>query len=171
MGHPFVLYKFRTMRDLRDDHGNLRDDAARLTPLGRMLRRWSLDELPQFWNVLRGDMSLVGPRPLLLRYRERYDDRQRRRLEVPPGITGWAQVMGRNALGWPEKFELDVWYVEHASLPLDLWILARTLVIALVPSGISASQHATMPEFLGNSSCRATTPGHRPRPHEYADKT
>jgi lipopolysaccharide/colanic/teichoic acid biosynthesis glycosyltransferase len=149
-GEPFTLLKLRTMRDLRDEHGELLPDEVRLTPLGRFLRRTSLDELPELWNVLRGDMSLVGPRPLLLEYLPRYSRDQARRHEVRPGITGWAQVHGRNALTWGEKFDLDVWYVDHLSLGLDLRILLRTPRAVLGREGISAEGHATMPKFEGD---------------------
>jgi lipopolysaccharide/colanic/teichoic acid biosynthesis glycosyltransferase len=146
-GRRFTIYKFRTM-SVRS--GTLdKDDSARLTSLGRHLRSSSLDELPELWNVLRGDMSLVGPRPLLPQYLSRYTPRQARRHEVRPGITGWAQVNGRNALSWEEKFELDVWYVDNWSLTLDFKILWLTLVQVLKREGISAEGHATMPEFLG----------------------
>ena len=150
-GRPFVLYKFRTMTDARDATGALLPDEERLTPFGRSLRRTSLDELPQLWNVLKGDMSLVGPRPLLLQYVPLYDERQRRRLDVRPGITGWAQVNGRNALSWPEKFELDIWYVDHRSLWLDAKILFMTVKKILAREGISAPGEATMPPFEGGS--------------------
>lgn len=148
-GRPFRLYKFRSMTDARDGDGSLLPDADRLTPLGVFLRRTSLDELPQLWNVLCGAMSLVGPRPLLLEYVPLYDERQRKRLSVKPGITGWAQINGRNALTWEEKFELDVWYVEHRSLRLDLKILAATAWKVLRREGISAPGAATMPPFRG----------------------
>jgi lipopolysaccharide/colanic/teichoic acid biosynthesis glycosyltransferase len=146
---PFTIWKFRTMRDLRDDRGNLLPDEERLTTLGRFLRRTSLDELPELWNVLRGDMSLVGPRPLLMEYLDRYTPQQARRHEVRPGITGWAQVNGRNLLSWEEKFEHDVWYVDHVSLGLDLEILALTLWKVIKGEAITAPGHATMPEFRG----------------------
>jgi sugar transferase EpsL len=149
-GAPFVLYKFRSMREQRDQQGNLLSDAARLTRLGRVLRAFSLDELPQLWNVLRGDISLVGPRPLLVQYLGRYSQYQARRHEVKPGITGWAQVRGRNALTWEEKFELDLWYVDHLSLWLDVQILTLTVWRMVSPSGISAGGYATMPEFMGS---------------------
>ena len=148
-GRPFRLYKFRSMTDARDGDGSLLPDADRLTPLGVFLRRTSLDELPQLWNVLCGAMSLVGPRPLLPEYVPLYDERQRKRLSVRPGITGWAQINGRNALTWEEKFELDVWYVEHRSLRLDLKILAATAWKVLRREGISAPGAATMPPFRG----------------------
>jgi lipopolysaccharide/colanic/teichoic acid biosynthesis glycosyltransferase len=146
-GKPFVMYKFRTMRDLRDAEGNLLPDEARLTPFGRWLRTTSLDELPELVNVLRGEMSLVGPRPLLMEYLDRYTPEQARRHEVKPGITGWAQIHGRNNLSWDERFKLDVWYVDHWSLWLDLKILWRTLWMVLRREGISAQGHATMPRF------------------------
>jgi len=146
-GKPFVMYKFRTMRDLRDAEGNLLPDEARLTPFGRWLRTTSLDELPELVNVLRGEMSLVGPRPLLMEYLERYTPEQARRHEVKPGITGWAQIHGRNNLSWEERLRLDVWYVDHWNLWLDLKILWRTLWMVLRREGISAQGHATMPRF------------------------
>ena len=149
-GRPFLLYKFRTMRDLRDEKGNLLPDEKRLTSIGRFLRTTSLDELPELFNVLKGEMSLVGPRPLLMEYLDRYTSRQARRQEVKPGITGWAQVNGRNALQWEDKFELDVWYVDHWNLWLDFKILLVTLVKVLKREGISADGHATMPEFRGS---------------------
>jgi sugar transferase EpsL len=149
---PFSLYKFRTMTDGRDESGALLPDAQRLTPFGRFLRATSLDELPELFNVLKGDMSLVGPRPLLMRYLDRYTPEQFRRHEMPPGLTGWAQVNGRNALSWEEKFELDVWYVDHWSLWLDVKILALTLREVLKREGISQAGHATMEEFMGTRS-------------------
>jgi sugar transferase EpsL len=148
-GEPFTLYKLRTMRDLFDDAGEPLPDEERLTRFGRFLRRTSLDELPELWNVLRGDMSLVGPRPLLMEYLPRYTPRQARRHETRPGITGWAQVHGRNAISWEEKLERDAWYLEHLSLPLDLRILVRTVVSVLRREGISAEGHATAPKFEG----------------------
>jgi len=154
-GRPFTMLKFRTMTDARDAAGRLLPDAERLTPLGRLLRSTSLDELPELWNVLRGDMSLVGPRPLLVRYLDRYTPEQARRHEVRPGLTGWAQVNGRNALTWEEKFALDVWYVDHASLALDLKILLLTLRRVLAREGISAAGEATMPEFTGTAGAEA----------------
>jgi lipopolysaccharide/colanic/teichoic acid biosynthesis glycosyltransferase len=150
-GRPFDMFKFRTMLDSRDVQGRLLPDDRRLTRLGRFLRRASLDELPGLFNVLRGDMSLVGPRPLLMQYVERYTPEQARRHEVKPGITGWAQVHGRNALSWEEKFALDVWYVDHWSLLLDLRILAATVWKVVRREGISAADHATMPEFTGST--------------------
>ena len=150
-GKPFVMYKFRTMTEERDAEGRLLPDEKRLTPLGKFLRQYSLDEFPEFINVLKGDMSLVGPRPLLMEYLDRYTPEQARRHEVKPGITGWAQVNGRNALTWEEKFRLDVWYVDNWNLLLDLKILFLTLVKVLRREGISAEGHATMPEFKGGS--------------------
>lgn len=149
-GKPFVLHKFRTMREQLGPEGQPLADADRLTPLGRRLRRTSLDELPQLWNVLKGDMSFVGPRPLPVRYLPRYTPRQARRHDVPPGLTGWAQVNGRNALSWHEKLELDVWYVDHRSLALDARIILRTLWKVLRGEGIGHSGGATMPEFTGS---------------------
>lgn len=140
------------MTDERDENGRLLPDAARITRLGTFLRRSSLDELPQFWNVFRGDMSLVGPRPLLMQYLDRYTPEQARRHSVPPGITGWTQVNGRNDLAWEQKLALDVWYVDHWSLVLDLRILAMTLWKVLTGEGISAEGSATMPEFMGTEN-------------------
>jgi len=146
---PFWLLKFRTMSDRRGAGGKLLPDADRLTRIGRMLRATSLDELPQLWNVLRGDISLVGPRPLLMQYLPRYSPEQARRHDVIPGITGWAQINGRNALTWEEKFALDTWYVDNWNMILDLRILMLTLVRILRRDGISRAGHATMPEFMG----------------------
>jgi lipopolysaccharide/colanic/teichoic acid biosynthesis glycosyltransferase/glycosyltransferase involved in cell wall biosynthesis len=151
-GRPFVLFKFRTMSGRRDTSGNLLPDADRLTRIGRLLRATSLDELPQLWNVLRGDMSLVGPRPLLMDYLPRYLSEQARRHDVMPGITGWAQTNGRNSLSWEEKFSLDVWYVENWSLMLDFRIIMTTFTSVLRRQGIQSTTHVTMPEFLGNSN-------------------
>ena len=148
-GKPFTLYKFRTMTDLRDENGKLLPDEMRLTPFGRTLRKFSLDELPQLINVLKGDLSLVGPRPLLMEYLSRYTPEQARRHEVRPGITGWAQVNGRNALTWEKKFELDVWYVDNRSFWLDLKIIWMTVRKVLKAEGISHAGHATMAEFQG----------------------
>jgi lipopolysaccharide/colanic/teichoic acid biosynthesis glycosyltransferase len=150
-GRPFMLLKFRTMTDTRDANGNLLPDAERLTPLGRFLRSTSLDELPELLNVLRGEMSLIGPRPLLMEYLERYTPEQMRRHDVRPGITGWAQINGRNALSWERKFALDVWYAEHQSLWLDLKIIALTMVKVLAREGISQAGHATAEEFKGSA--------------------
>ena len=147
---PFTLYKFRTMTDARDANGNLRPDAERLTPFGRFLRSTSLDELPTLYNVLRGEMSLVGPRPLLMQYLNRYTPEQSRRHEVKPGITGWAQINGRNAISWEEKFGYDVWYVEHCSLWLDVKIIMLTVWKVLRREGISQTGEATMTEFIGS---------------------
>jgi lipopolysaccharide/colanic/teichoic acid biosynthesis glycosyltransferase len=151
-GRPFVLYKFRTMRAARDEQGHLLPDEQRLTRLGHWLRSTSLDELPELFNVLRGDMSLVGPRPLLMRYLGRYNPTQARRHEVRPGLTGWAQVNGRNALNWDEKFALDVWYVDRHGLWLDLKILARTVVIIFKREGISPPGRVIAEEFLGSGT-------------------
>lgn len=151
-GEPFEMIKFRTMTDARGPDGELLPDADRLTPFGRFLRASSLDELPELWNVLKGDMSLVGPRPLLMEYLPLYSPEQARRHEVRPGITGWAQVNGRNALSWDEKFKLDVWYVDHRSLWLDIKILWLTVKKVLVREGISAAGEATMPKFTGGKS-------------------
>ena len=147
---PFILYKFRTMVEARDSAGRLLPDESRLTGLGRFLRSFSLDELPELVNVLRGEMSLVGPRPLLTAYLDRYTPEQARRHEVLPGITGWAQVNGRNALTWEQKFKHDVWYVDHWSLWLDLRILAITMLKTLTREGISQPGQATAEEFLGS---------------------
>ena len=148
---PFALLKIRTMRDPLPGEELFTSDEVRLTPLGRRLRAWSLDELPQLVNVLRGEMSLVGPRPLPTAYVDRYSPEQRRRLEATPGITGWAQVNGRNAVDWDERLQLDVWYVDHVSLALDLRILWRTVRQVLSGHGVSAEGHATMPEFRGSN--------------------
>jgi lipopolysaccharide/colanic/teichoic acid biosynthesis glycosyltransferase/glycosyltransferase involved in cell wall biosynthesis len=151
-GRAFQIYKFRTMKDATGPDGAPLPDAERLTRLGRLIRKTSLDELPQLWNVLRGDMSLVGPRPLYVRYIQRYSPEQARRHEVPPGITGWTAVNGRNALDWAEKLRLDVWYVDHWSLWLDVKILARTVLRVLAPTDTSNPGHATMPEFQGEGA-------------------
>jgi len=148
-GKPFMLVKFRTMTGERDEKGNLLSDEVRLTRFGRFLRSTSIDELPELWNVFVGDMSLVGPRPLLMQYLDRYTLEQARRHEVKPGITGWAQVNGRNALSWEEKFSLDVWYVENQNFFLDMKVLFLTLIKVFRREGISAGDHATMPEFIG----------------------
>jgi lipopolysaccharide/colanic/teichoic acid biosynthesis glycosyltransferase len=150
-GKPFTMYKFRTMTNARDAKGELLPDALRLTRFGRFLRASSLDELPELWNVLKGDMSLVGPRPLLMEYLPLYSSFQARRHEVRPGITGWAQVNGRNTLNWEERFELDVWYVDHHSLWLDLRILWLTVRKVIEREGITAKGEATMSKFKGNS--------------------
>ncbi len=148
-GEIFEIVKFRTMSDARDALGALLPDDERLTRVGRVLRATSLDELPQLWNVVRGELSLVGPRPLLVRYLDRYTAEQRRRHDVMPGLTGWAQIHGRNAIDWERKFELDVWYVDHWSPLLDLRILAATALKVLRREGVSQAGHATMPEFFG----------------------
>jgi sugar transferase EpsL len=148
-GVPFMLFKFRTMTASRDPRGLLRD-SERLTPTGTFLRQLSLDELPQLWNVFRGDMSLVGPRPLLTQYLDRYTPEQSRRHDMKPGMTGWAQVNGRNAISWPERFALDIWYVNHWNLALDVRIFFRTIWQVVKRDGLSQPGHATMPEFSGN---------------------
>jgi len=149
-GKPFTLYKFRTMTAARDVHGHLLPDAERLTPFGRFLRNTSLDELPELFNVLKGDMSLVGPRPLLMEYLDRYTPEQARRHEVVPGITGWAQVNGRNAISWEQKFALDVWYVDHCSLWLDLKIMALTVIKIVAREGINQPGSETAEKFAGS---------------------
>lgn len=148
-GKPFEMIKFRTMRDAVDAQGNSLPDSERMTPFGSFLRASSLDELPELWNVLKGDMSLVGPRPLLMEYLPLYSPEQYRRHEVRPGVTGWAQINGRNALSWEEKFNLDVWYVDNRSLWLDLKILFMTIKKVVVRDGISAEGEVTMPKFTG----------------------
>ncbi len=154
-GRPFAFYKLRTMTDARDAAGELLPDAARLTPFGGLMRKLSLDELPQLVNVLKGDMSLVGPRPLLMEYLPLYSERQARRHAVRPGITGWAQVNGRNALDWDERFEYDIWYVDHRSFWLDLKIIAMTGWRVLRPQGISQPGQATMSKFTGSPRGRS----------------
>ncbi len=151
-GTPFTLFKLRTMRDARDARGELLPDAERLTALGRFLRSTSLDELPELWNVVRGDMSLVGPRPLLMEYLPLYSDEQARRHDVRPGITGWAQVNGRNALTWEERFALDVYYVDHRSGTLDFQVMLWTIARVLGRDGISHGGQATMTRFRGSSN-------------------
>jgi lipopolysaccharide/colanic/teichoic acid biosynthesis glycosyltransferase len=155
-GRLFRLIKFRTMAPVITEEDRALPDDARLTPLGRWLRQWSLDELPEFWNVLKGEMSLVGPRPLLPEYLARYTPEQARRHDVLPGITGWAQINGRNHLSWEEKFQLDLWYVEHWTPVLDLRIIMKTVLQVLRRQGIASQGHATMPEFEG------TRPNTRP---------
>ncbi len=150
-GRLFYILKFKTMSDTVDENGQLLPDVKRLTPWGSFLRKTSLDELPQLINILKGEMSLVGPRPLLVEYLERYNERQKRRHEVRPGVTGWAQVNGRNAISWDQKFELDVWYTEHVSLWLDLRILLRTVRKVLGTQEINHTGHATMPVFKGTN--------------------
>lgn len=148
-GKPFEMIKFRTMLDAVDAQGNVLPDEVRLTPFGRFLRSTSLDELPELWNVLKGDMSLVGPRPLLMEYLPLYSPEQARRHEARPGVTGWAQINGRNAISWEDKFKLDVWYVDNQSLWLDIRIIFLTVKKVLVREGISAAGDATMPIFKG----------------------
>ena len=147
----FKVIKFKTMNDKRDEKGNLLPDSERLTTIGRWIRSLSLDEIPQLINVIKGDMSLIGPRPLLVEYLPLYDEVQRRRHEVRPGMTGWAQVNGRNAISWHEKFEYDVWYVDHLSLSLDIKILLKTIEKVFKREGISSDTTVTMEEFRGNS--------------------
>lgn len=151
-GKPFQMIKFRTMRDAVDTDGRPLPDAERLTKLGQFLRSSSLDELPELWNVLKGEMSIVGPRPLLMEYLPLYSEEQARRHEVRPGVSGWAQVNGRNAISWDEKFALDVWYVDNRSLWLDLKIIWLTIRKVIKRDGISAAGEATMPKFTGNGS-------------------
>ena len=160
-GEPFTNYKFRTMRDARDAQGNLLPDSERITSLGRFLRSFSLDELPELFNVLRGEMSWVGPRPLLMQYLDRYTPEQARRHQVLPGITGWAQVNGRNALTWEEKFRYDVWYVDNWSFWLDVKILLMTFMKVITREGISQPGHATMEEFMGSQ------PSLKPEEHDH----
>lgn len=163
-GRPFILLKFRTMTDGRDAVGRLLPDDRRRTRIGDLLRGLSLDELPELWNVLTGDMSLVGPRPLLMEYLPRYNETQSRRHDVRPGITGLAQVAGRNALTWEEKFALDVWYVENVSLLLDLVILARTLGVVFSRRGVAADGEFSSPDFMGTASSSAGQDAHRSWP-------
>ena len=150
-GSPFLMYKFRTLTDERDDKGILLPDARRMTRFGALLRKLSLDELPELINVLKGDMSLVGPRPLLMQYLKRYSTDQARRHDVKPGITGWAQINGRNSISWPEKFKLDVWYVENQSFRLDVKILILTIVQVYKREGVHQEGHATAEEFMGDA--------------------
>lgn len=149
-GESFFVYKFRSMTDERDENGELLPDDVRLTVFGKMIRKLSLDELPQLWNVLKGDMSFVGPRPLLVEYLPLYNERQGKRHNVRPGITGWAQVNGRNAISWEEKFQLDVWYVENRSFWLDMWILFMTVQKVFISEGISHEGQDTMTKFEGS---------------------
>jgi sugar transferase EpsL len=150
----FYVYKFRSMTDERDSNGDLLPDDVRLTSFGKIMRKFSLDELPQLWNVLKGDMSFVGPRPLLMEYLDLYDERQKKRHNVRPGITGWAQVNGRNAISWEQKFEYDVWYVENQSFWLDIKILFMTVMKVFKSEGISQDGQATMTKFKGSSASR-----------------
>ena len=145
----FTLYKFRTMTDKKDSEGNLLPDGERLPSFGKFLRSTSLDELPELFNILRGDMSIVGPRPLLVQYLSRYSEEQKRRHEIRPGFTGWAQVNGRNAISWEEKFSYDVWYVDNLTLWLDVKIILRTLMVVCKRSGINSGTSETMEEFVG----------------------
>lgn len=149
-GKPFEMVKFRTMRDAFDANGNPLPDSERMTDFGRFLRSSSLDELPELWNVIKGDMSLVGPRPLLMEYLPLYDEVQFRRHDARPGVTGWAQINGRNALSWEEKFKLDIWYVDHPSLWLDMKIIVLTIKKVLIRDGISAEGEVTMTKFTGS---------------------
>ena len=164
-GQPFMNYKFRTMTEKRDTQGKLLPDAERLTRLGRFLRSTSLDELPELFNVLRGEMSLVGPRPLLMQYLDRYTPEQARRHNVLPGITGWAQINGRNALTWEEKFRLDVWYVDHWSLGLDIKILLQTFWKVVRREGISQSGHISAEEFMGSPHSQPAQAGEETSQH------
>lgn len=148
-GHPFYLYKFRTMIDCNDEDGNLLSDDIRLTSFGKWLRKYSLDELPQLFNVIKGDLSFVGPRPLLMEYLPLYSPEQARRHDARPGITGWAQVNGRNAISWEEKFALDIWYVDNHTLWLDFKILLLTIIKAIRSEGINQEGYSTMPKFKG----------------------
>jgi lipopolysaccharide/colanic/teichoic acid biosynthesis glycosyltransferase len=148
-GEPFDVVKFRSMTNAFNERGSLLPDDQRMTPFGRFLRGSSLDELPQLWCVIRGDMSLVGPRPLLVEYVDRYSTEQKLRLAAMPGITGWAQINGRNAISWDERFSFDIWYVSHVSFLLDVRILLKTSLRLLMPRNINSANHATMPEFLG----------------------
>lgn len=150
-GKPFTIYKFRTMKDKQDEDGNLLPDSERLTSLGRFIRKTSLDEVPELFNVIKDDMSIVGPRPLLMQYLERYTSEQARRHEVKPGITGWAQVNGRNAITWEEKFKYDVWYVDNLSLWLDIKIIFMTIIKVIKGEGINQPGQATMEEFKGGN--------------------
>lgn len=159
-GKPFTMVKFRTMTDARDGDGALLPDADRLTSFGKFLRSTSLDELPELWNVVSGDMSVVGPRPLMMQYMDRYTPEQARRHCIRPGITGWAQVNGRNAITWEEKFTLDTWYVDNFSLWLDLKIIILTVWKLFKRDGISQSGHATMPEFMGTAIVRLPSDDH-----------
>lgn len=151
-GRTFTIWKFRSMTECRNEDGTLLDDTMRLTSFGKLLRDWSLDELPQLWNVLIGDMSLIGPRPFIAEYASRYTNEQMRRHEVRPGISGWAQITGRNAISWNQKFILDVWYVDNCGALLDLKILFLTVPKVLFKAGITAEDHVTMPKWTGNEA-------------------
>ena len=150
-GKLFTIYKLKTMRDTRDDSGDLLPDNLRMTPLGKIIRKLSLDELPQLWNILKGEMSFVGPRPLLPEYLPLYSKEQERRHEVKPGITGWAQVNGRNAISWKQKFEYDLWYIQHQSFILDIKILGMTLTKVFMTKDVNATGQTTMEPFNGNN--------------------
>ena len=152
MGTPFIIYKFCTMKDLKDKHGNFLEDKDRLTKLGKFMRKYSLDEFPGLWNVLRGDMSLIGPRPFISEYLTLYTKDQMVRHHVKPGITGWAQINGRNSLTWEEKFELDIWYVKNQSIWLDIKIIFKTFLKVLKREGISHEKSSTMPKFRGTKT-------------------
>lgn len=149
-GKPFQIYKFRTMTDAKDENGELLPDDQRMTPIGQFIRKSSIDELPQLINVLKGDISLVGPRPLLMEYLPLYNDEQKKRHNVKPGITGWAQINGRNAISWDAKFKLDVWYVENQSFKLDMYIIYKTIVNILQKNDINSPNHVTAEKFKGN---------------------
>ncbi|MBT5074118.1 MAG: sugar transferase [Kordiimonadaceae bacterium] len=151
-GEVFKIWKFRSMTNCIDENGKLHPDEFRLTRFGKLLRDWSIDELPQLWNVVIGDMSLIGPRPFIAEYASRYTAEQMRRHEVRPGISGWAQITGRNSINWNQKFILDVWYVDHCSLALDVKILFSTIPLVLLRAGITAENHATMPTWSGNDA-------------------
>lgn len=159
-GKPFEMVKFRTMKDATDVQGNSLPDAERMTPFGNKLRSSSLDELPELWNVLKGEMSLVGPRPLLMQYLPLYSPEQARRHEVRPGVTGWAQINGRNAISWEDKFKLDVWYVDNRSFGLDIKILLLTVKKVFVKEGISADGHVTIAPFTGNEQQHKVNEGY-----------
>lgn len=163
-GKPFEMIKFRSMRDAVDATGQVLPDAQRLTPFGRLLRSTSLDELPELWNVLKGDMSLVGPRPLLMDYLPLYTVEQSRRHDVRPGVTGWAQVNGRNALGWEDKFQLDIWYVDHQSLWLDMKIMLMTIKKVFLRDGIGAPGEATVSRYTGSDRTPTAAGGTRRQP-------
>ncbi|MBT6031558.1 MAG: sugar transferase [Kordiimonadaceae bacterium] len=156
-GETFKIWKFRSMTNCLDENGALREDEFRLTRFGKLLRDWSIDELPQLWNVVNGDMSLIGPRPLIAEYASRYTSEQMRRHEVCPGISGWAQITGRNTINWNQKFKLDVWYVDHCNLILDLKILLSTIPLVLLRAGITAEDHATMPKWSGNEEQKSNS--------------
>lgn len=157
-GEVFKIWKFRSMTNCQDENGALCDDEFRLTRFGKFLRDWSIDELPQLWNVVIGDMSLVGPRPFIVEYASRYTAKQMRRHEVRPGISGWAQITGRNSINWNQKFILDVWYVDHCSLALDVKILLSTIPLVLLRASVTAENHATMPTWTGNVSSEESPP-------------